>query len=352
MSEKIAVIYSDKYLLHETGSHPESPIRVKKAFKLIQESQIAMEDKIIILPPLKASQEDVLKIHSGELLETIRRLSMAGGGLITLDTVISPQSYEVALLAAGGVIKAVQLLLKDDFKKAFALIRPPGHHASFNRAKGFCLLNNIAIAAKNALENGLRRILIFDWDAHHGDGTQEIFYDSPNVLYISIHQDGRTLYPGTGFINEIGRGEGRGFNVNIPLPPQATGRVALQAIRELVKPIIEQFKPELIMVSAGYDGHYADTISDLMFTTDTYYEMARILSSEADKYANGRIIVALEGGYHLKYTPLSILNTIHGLIKEKIAYKDKKMGRQPAIERYVEATIIKIKKILSEYWSF
>lgn len=352
MSEKIAVIYSDKYLLHETGNHPESPLRVKKAINLIREAELTVEGKIVILPPIKASEKDILKIHSRELLETIKKISLKGGGLITLDTIISPQSYKVALLAAGGVIKATQIVLKGDVKKAFALIRPPGHHASYNRAKGFCLFNNIAIAAKNALEEGLRRILIFDWDAHHGDGTQEIFYNTSKILYISIHQDGRTLYPGTGFIDEIGRKEGRGFNINIPLPPQATGKSALKALKEIVEPVIEQYKPELIMISAGYDGHYADTISDLMFTTETYYEMAETLSQKAKKYTYGKIVVALEGGYHLKYTPLSILNTIHGLINERIAFKDRRIGRQSAIERYVEATITKIKKILSEYWSF
>lgn len=350
MSEKIALIYSDKYLLHKTGSHPESPKRVEKTYQLIKNSKISREGRIVIQEPLKAEEKDILKVHSKELLKKIREISMMGGGLITLDTVVSPQSYEVALLAAGGAIKATQLVLKGEFKRAFALIRPPGHHANRNRAKGFCLLNNIAIAARMALEEGLKRILIFDWDAHHGDGTQEIFYETSKILYISIHQNGRTLYPGTGFIDEIGEGEGEGFNINIPLPPQATGETAIKAINEIVKPIIKQYKPELIMISAGYDAHYADTISDLRFTAETYYEMAITLILEAEKYANGRIVVVLEGGYNLKYTPISILNTIHGLINEKIAYRDKRMGRQPSIERYVEATIIKIKKILSEYW--
>ena len=349
---KIAVIYSEEYLQHKTNSHPESPARVKIAYQRIISSKIYLENKVDIVLPIKASKQYVLKVHSEELIKSIKKLSESGGGMIAPDTIVSSKSYEVALLAVGGAIKALNLILSNEYNKAFALIRPPGHHASYNRAKGFCLFNNIAITVKEALDRGLKRIMILDWDAHHGDGTQSIFYDNPNVLYISTHQDGRTLYPGTGFIDEIGEGEGEGYNVNIPLPPKTNGPMVIRAVNEIVIPIAEQFKPEIIMVSAGYDAHYADLISDLNFTTITYYKLASIVRELAEKYCNGRVLIVLEGGYHLKYMPISIVNTLCGLLNEEEEHRENEFITSPSIERYIELLIKRIKKILSKYWSF
>ena len=349
---RVAVIYSDEYLNHKTGNHPESPARLKKAINTIQESKLAARGRIKTIPPEKASEEEVAKVHSRSLIERVKAMSESGGGLIAPDTVVSEKSYEVALLAAGGAIKGVKLALSGEYKKVFALIRPPGHHASFNTAKGFCLFNNIAIAAEKAIELGVKRILILDWDAHHGDGTQRVFYGTPKVLYISTHQDGRTIYPGTGFIDEIGEGEGRGYNVNIPLPPGATGQLAVKAVEEIVVPIAEEYKPELMLISAGYDAHHADIISDLRFTTNTYYKLAEISALISKAHANRRMVVLLEGGYHLKYMPLSVLNTLCAMAEVEAEHTENEQYTHPSVERYVELLIKKIKRILSTYWSF
>jgi len=349
---KIALIYSNEYLKHETGEHPESPARVKRAYERIISSNAYSRGLIKVIEPNKVNEKILLTVHTSELIEAIRELSECGGGLIAPDTVVSRDSYEVALLAVGGAIKALELIMKGEFKKAFALIRPPGHHAERDRAKGFCLFNNVAITAQIAISRGFNRILILDWDAHHGDGTQSIFYENPKVLYISVHQDGRTLYPGTGFIDEIGSGEGEGYNVNIPLPPKANGALALYALREVAVPIIEQFKPEIVMVSAGYDAHHADMISDLNFTLDTYYEMTKMASKIASRHAEGRIIIVLEGGYHLKYMPMSIVNTICALVGIDKEHSEREYLAPPAVERYVNLLIKRMKKILSKYWAF
>ncbi|MCS7386337.1 MAG: histone deacetylase [archaeon GB-1867-005] len=348
---RVTVIYSEKYLKHRTGNHPESPARLKRAIATIRESKLSMQGHVEIVPPEKASLEDVAKVHDRSLINEIKDLAERGGGLIAPDTVVSPNSFEVALLAAGGAIKGVKLAIRGGKNRIFALIRPPGHHASHGIAKGFCIFNNIAIAAHKALELGVKRVLILDWDAHHGDGTQKIFYETDKVLYISTHQDGRTLYPGTGFINEVGREEGEGYNINIPLPPGATGTQAVKAIEEIVLPIVDEYKPEIVMISAGYDAHHADMISDLKFTTNTYYKLAEISTSISKAHANSRMIALLEGGYHLKYMPLSVLNTLCAMAEKEPEHTENEHYTHPSIERYVELLIKKIKRVLSKYWS-
>ncbi|MCS7097041.1 MAG: histone deacetylase [Candidatus Methanomethylicia archaeon] len=345
--EKVALIYSADYLKHDTGKHPESPLRLTKTIKLVEKSWLYRSGFIKVLNPRKTLEEEIFKVHSKDLLLKMKRLSESGGGNIAPETRVSKNSFEVALLAAGGGLRALELM--NDLKKFFVLCRPPGHHAEYNRAKGFCLLNNVAITAKNALDKGFKRIFIFDWDAHHGDGTQKIFNDDPNVLYASIHQNGKTLYPRSGYIEDVGIGEGEGYKVNIPLPPNTTGNVAIKCFNEIIIPIIEEFKPEVILVSAGYDGHWRDKLSDLRFTIETYYFFTRKIVEISREICNGRIVAMLEGGYDLKYTPQSILTTLETL--SGYIHYDLKIKMKPSEERLAKLLIRKIKNILSRYWS-
>jgi acetoin utilization deacetylase AcuC-like enzyme len=216
------------------------------------------------------------------------------------DTVASPKSFEVALLAVGGTLQAVNVVNKNKFENAFALVRPPGHHAGRFQACGFCIFNNVAIAARYLLERvGLKRILVLDIDAHHGNGTQEIFYETSKVLYVSVHQD-PCLFPGTGFIGEVGKGEGEGYKVNVPLPFGTEDQVYLRALKEIAVPIARQYKPQFVLVSAGLDGHYTDPVGNLSLTTRCYETIFQMIVDVASETCEGKLVAVLEGGYSLR----------------------------------------------------
>jgi acetoin utilization deacetylase AcuC-like enzyme len=242
--------------------------------------------------------EDVELVHGTEYIRLVEAVCKSGGGLLDLgDTQVSPESFEVALHAVGGTLKAVNLVMENKFRNAFVLARPPGHHASKYRACGFCLFNNVAIAAKHLLErSNLRRILILDIDAHHGNGTQEIFYGTDKVLFISLHEDPYG-FPGTGFTDEIGENEGLGYNVNIPLPFGTDDQIYLRAVNEIVKPIILQYNPQFTLVSAGFDGHHTDPVANLSLTYRCYQRIFETIMQVASEKCNGRIVSVLEGGY-------------------------------------------------------
>jgi len=342
--ERVALIYSEDYLKHETYRHPENHVRLKKAFEFIENSWLYKRGIITLIKPRKALEEEVMEVHSSELLLKVKGLS-EHGGKIAPDTYVSKNSYYVALLAAGGGLKALEVI--NEFRRIFVLCRPPGHHAERNVAKGFCLINNVAVTAKNALRMGFKRIFILDWDAHHGDGTQKIFYENPNVMYASIHQNG--IYPYSGDVKEVGVGEGEGYTINIPLPSNSSGAMAATCLREIIIPVIKEFKPDIILISAGYDGHWHDKLADLRYTEDSYYNFMKLILEAAKDINYGRIIAILEGGYDLKYTPISIFRTLEAMSnyinpeikEEKICIFE---------NRVMEILIKKVKKVLSKYW--
>ena len=243
-------------------------------------------------------------------MERIKALSAAGGGAIDLDTVTSAGSYDAALHAAGGAIGAVDSVLGGDERFAFCALRPPGHHAETDRAMGFCLFNNVAIAARHALaEHGAERVLILDWDVHHGNGTQEVFYSDPAVLFASIHQS--PLYPGTGPAHETGAGAGEGYTVNLPVPSGADGELFLSLVQTVVEPLARQFEPGLLMISAGYDAHAADPLASCLLETGDYGEMAASLRVLAEELGIG-VVACLEGGYELDALADSVVATVRG----------------------------------------
>ncbi len=299
---RTALIFSSKYYEHDTGkNHPETAKRLKTIMTELGKSGLLTTGKCNLLEPYKAGPETIQLVHAAEYMKLVEAVCKSGGGLIDLeDTIVSPRSYEIALLAAGGVVKAADLVMHGNYTNAFALVRPPGHHATRFRGLGFCIFNNVAIATRYIIEEfGLRRIMILDIDAHHGNGTQETFYDTDKVLYASLHEDPRS-FPGTGFANETGEGEGLGFNVNIPLPFRTGDEIYLKALREIVVPIARQYRPQAVLVSAGFDAHHADPVGNLALTTSCIQRIFDIIIREASRSCQGKLLCVLEGGYNTR----------------------------------------------------
>ncbi len=300
---KTALVFSPIYYQHKTGKgHPESPQRLHAIIQELRKSNIINHPNITLVNPDKASLQDIELIHGIEYIKLVEAVSKSGGGLLDLqDTIVSPESYQVALHAAGGAIKVVELVMNKKADNAFALVRPPGHHAGRFRALGFCLFNNVAIAAAHLLAKfKLKRILILDIDAHHGNGTQEAFYETDKVLYISLHED-PTSFPGTGFINETGKDEGQGFNVNVPLPFHASDKPYLSAMNEIVTPIAQEYKPQFILVSAGFDTHYSDPVGNLSLSSTAIQQIHQNIARLATQLCQGKLVSVLEGGYNRRF---------------------------------------------------
>jgi len=294
------LVYSGDYLKHDAGAHhPERPERLTATLQYFRETGLL--EKMVALKPKPCSEEDIRRVHTKRLLESLKSLSASGGGFIDADTYCSARTYHVALLAAGGCIVAGDAVMQKKVDNAFALIRPPGHHASRDRAGGFCYLNNAAIMIRHLQEkHGIKRVLLFDWDAHAGNGTMDIFYDDPSVLNVSIHQDPRYFYPGTGYTDQTGAGRGAGYTVNIPVPAGTTDADYVHILKDFVIPLLRKYRPGFVVVCAGQDSHVDDPISGLCLTEGGYWEMTRLLLKEACEVCSGRMVVALEGGYELE----------------------------------------------------
>lgn len=305
---------------HTTGPHhPERPDRLRVIYKsLIQTGLLALDDPFanyafkLSLPPAKcppmlpitpqrADEKQILTVHSQRLVDKIRHVCQVGGGVLDQgDTPIGPMSYECGMLSAGCAIAATDAVLTGKVRRAFAAGRPPGHHAEVDRAMGFCLFDNVAIAARHAQKvHGLQRIAIVDIDVHHGNGTQAIFEADPSVLFISLHQHPRTCYPGTGYEWEIGTGSGRGYTLNIPLNPATDDAEYLKILDARVIPELLEYRPEMIFLSTGFDAHQDDAIADLRLTDDGFELVTRVFTAAADHLCQGRLVSVLEGGYSL-----------------------------------------------------
>ena len=308
--ETIGIIYHSDYLIHTQGQHPERKERLEHIIAALAKGDLP--DRIEMIEPVSATVEDITLVNTPVYVQSIEEACFSGKNHLDMDTYIVPESYRVALLSAGGVITGVRRTLSDKPRKVFVLNRPPGHHAERNRAMGFCLFNNVAVATAVAKRDyGLKRIAIIDWDVHHGNGTQHTFEDDRGVLFISIHQS--PAYPGTGQIHEIGQGDGEGFTVNIPLTPGCgDGEYALFFDRVII-PILDQYKPELLIVSAGQDAYHLDPLAGMSLTHRGYYYMAEVLSSAAERWSNGRVVLCLEGGYHLQGQAGAVVQVLNAL---------------------------------------
>jgi acetoin utilization deacetylase AcuC-like enzyme len=291
----VAYLRSSASLRHDTGAHPERADRIPAI-----EAELAKRDwaglERMDAPP--ADEELLLAVHSREHVDSIRAIVERGGGAIDLDTVTSPGSWEAALHSAGGAARMVDLLVGErSHEAAFCGLRPPGHHAERARAMGFCLFNNVAVAARRARDaHGIERVLVLDWDVHHGNGTNAIFHEDPGVLFVSIHE--WPLYPGTGAADDVGSGAGRGFSFNLPVPPGSGDETFVSHVEHLVVPLARAYRPGLVLVSAGYDAHRDDPLADCAVTEAGYAAMtaaARRMAGEA----GAPVGVVLEGGYDL-----------------------------------------------------
>ena len=350
---RTAAVFSPIYYQHGTGvDHPESARRLRAIIGELRKGQLSRSGKWVFVEPGKASVEDVESVHDREYIGHVRAVCKSGGGpLDSGDTVVSPDSFKVALYAAGGALKAVNLVMKGEFENAFALVRPPGHHAEKFHACGFCIFNNIAIAAKYLVRKfNMKRVLIFDIDAHHGNGTQEAFYETDKVLYISLHED-PLGFPGTGFIEEVGEGDGLGYNVNIPLPFRTSDHIYLRAIVEIAMPVIRHYKPQFMLVSAGFDGHYTDPVGSLSLSGLCYERIFKTIVDLASEVCNGRLVAILEGGYSLKFVgkmsalAIAEMSGSPYFIDDRIPVFRKKVGMQG------EKVLREVKRVQRGFWN-
>jgi acetoin utilization deacetylase AcuC-like enzyme len=333
----VGYVYDPLYLEHGTPGHPESPARLQSIVSHLEESGVL--SRLTEIKPRDATPADLELVHSYELIARVRGTAEGGGAWLDLDTYVVSRSYEAALRAAGGALAATDAVLDGEVASAFCLVRPPGHHATADRAMGFCLFNNVAIAAAHALERrGLERVAIVDFDVHHGNGTQDAFYSEPRVLYVSTHQ--YPFYPGTGHWRETGDGPGEGTTANLPLPP-GCGRIEyLRAYREVVAPLVRRFRPELLLVSAGFDAHFADPLAQMLLDTRGYYEIASLLKALGDELCDGRIVCTLEGGYDHTVLAWSVQACIDALAGNEFAegpLGDGPAGHGPNIDALLEA---------------
>ncbi len=309
-SEPTAIIWSDRYLDHDTGSHPESPERIAAIGRALRNA--GMFDNRTVLSPEPAALDSILAVHAPHVVDLVQRAAHQGGAWLDADTYVSSESYDVALLAAGAACQAVDTVITGNAPRAFAFVRPPGHHAEPDRAMGFCLFNNIAIAAEHALNaHGLERVAIVDWDVHHGNGTQAAFWRRPDVLFISLHQ--YPFYPGSGSSAERGAGSGEGYTLNIPLPAGSTNEVYLSRMTDTVIPALHAFAPDLLLVSAGFDAHTDDPLAMMRVTTDAFADWASLLRDAAGEICNGRMALLLEGGYNLRALGESVVTVLRAL---------------------------------------
>jgi acetoin utilization deacetylase AcuC-like enzyme len=319
-------VYDALYLEHEMPGHPESPDRLRAIVSHLEESGVLA--RLAAIEPRDAAPEEIELLHSRELVERVRRTAESGGAWLDPDTYVAPRSYEAALRAAGGLLAATDAVLDGEVGSAFCLVRPPGHHATPTQAMGFCLFNNVALAAAHALERrGLERVAIVDFDVHHGNGTQDCFYAEPRVLYVSTHQ--YPFYPGSGHWTETGAGAGEGTTVNIALPRGCGREEYLRAYREVASPLLRRFRPQMLFVSAGFDAHFADPLAQMLLDTRGYYGIASLLKALADELCEGRIVYGLEGGYDLTALAWSVRACIDTLLGKRFA--EDPLGAGPAV---------------------
>ncbi|MGA3122243.1 MAG: histone deacetylase [Polyangiaceae bacterium] len=295
-----------------TGHHPERPERLVAARDALARTSVRFER----VAGRAATDEELGRVHLPSFLAALSKLR-GRSGYLDPDTYVSPESVDVAAWAAGSLVAMVNAMIDGPVSKGIALLRPPGHHARPASAMGFCLLNHVAIAAAHAQSRGLERIAVVDWDVHHGNGTQEIFWRDPRVLYVSTHQF--PWYPGTGAVDEIGEAEGRGYTVNVPLAAGGGDAVYASAFERIVLPVVESFAPELVLVSAGFDASARDPLGQMDLSPDAFGWMARELSKIASGSAQGRIALVLEGGYDLVALEAGIVKAVDGLVLGRAA---------------------------------
>lgn len=342
---KTAIVKDERYLDHDPGRfHPESPKRLDAIYSALEKAD--MKRLFLNLPPRPATREELLRIHSDQYVDRI--LSMAGKRRsLDPDTAVSEGSCDAALLAAGGVCAAVSEVVSGRMDNAFALVRPPGHHAERNRAMGFCIFNNLAVAARCAQEHhGIKRILVVDWDLHHGNGTQHSFEEDPSVLYYSTHQ--YPYYPGSGAHTQKGRGRGEGYTVNVPLSTGHGDNDYTGIFERTLKPVALEFDPDLVLVSAGFDIYENDPLGGMRVTPYGFAGLTRAVLDIADACCGGKVVMTLEGGYHLRGLQESVAAVVRELAGTTETRPQGALSG-PEAER-VERVVHTVREVHKRFW--
>jgi acetoin utilization deacetylase AcuC-like enzyme len=327
MVTKTGLVWHERYMWHDTGSgagpvsaggmvepgeHVENPLPKRRFYNLLAATGVL--DELLAIKPRPATKDELAAFHTREYIDTIEKLSASTGGFAGFHVPFGKDSYEIARLAVGGCFAAVDAVLAGEIENAYALVRPPGHHALADSGMGFCLFNNVALTAHHALNaHGLERVAILDWDVHHGNGTQAAFWDDDRVLTISIHQD-RAFPQDCGTIDERGAGRGEGYNINIPLPPGCGSGAYLAAIEQIVLPAFHGFKPDLILISSGLDASSQDPLGRMSVHSDGYRELTRLVKGAATELCAGRLVACHEGGYSAYYVPFCGLAVVEELM--------------------------------------
>lgn len=340
-----AYCYDPLYLEHDLEGHPESRVRLERIMAGLEGEGLLA--RMTPLAPRPADLALLARVHTESYIATVQRISARGGGFLDADTYLTRQSYDAGRLAAGATVDLVQAVLAGRARNGIALVRPPGHHATRAQGMGFCLFNNAAVAAQAALDACAdqeipARVLIVDWDVHHGNGTQDIFYDSPQVLYFSTHQ--YPHYPGTGHWRETGAGAGAGCTANVPLPAGVGDAGFARIFAEVLTPLAERFRPGLILVSAGYDAHWNDPLAGLHLSLAGYWRLSKTMVALAERLCGGRLVVTLEGGYNLKVLVRGVADTCRALLGEDAPGPDP-LGPSTWPEQPVDAILRAVKGV-------
>lgn len=337
----VLLITDDRFDEHDLAGHPEHAGRLQAI-----RQQLTADGLLERAMTESAQPVDLEVVHSVHVASYIAQLEKSAQStsvqMLDPDTYVTPRSFEIALLAAGAVATAADAVLRGRATQAVALVRPPGHHATRARAMGFCLINNVAVAARFSQQvHQVERIAIVDYDVHHGNGTQDIFYEDPSVLYVSTHQS--PLYPGTGSLYETGRAAGEGSTINIPLPPGVGDQGYEQVFQQIILPALERFRPDLILASVGFDAHWADPLANMTLSLQGYHRLAQELIESARTLCAGRIIFVTEGGYHLSALSHGWANIVRVLLNDT-AVSDP-LGPAPAPSRDVSRIVAQVRSI-------
>jgi acetoin utilization deacetylase AcuC-like enzyme len=338
------IVRDDLFIEHDPGEwHPESPARLKAIYKILDRME---RHGLITLPRRLATKEEILLIHQPGHLDRMAGTEGQSRVALDADTHVSSHSFQAALAAAGGLIGLTEKVIHRELNNGFALVRPPGHHAEAARAMGFCMFNNVAVAAAWAVQVAkLSRVMIVDWDLHHGNGTQHSFESDPRVLYFSTHQ--YPFYPGTGALGETGKGPGLGYTMNVPLSWGHGDEEYVAIFKNILLPVARLFKPELILVSAGFDIYRGDPLGDMQVSTDGFAALARIVLGIAQEVCNGRVVFTLEGGYHIDGQASGVDKILDVLLGIGDA------GQELALRRPAEPNVVsQVRNVHKDKWQF